>query len=63
MGLEDERALAIDKIKVQFENRNQNKAKAVYTHVTCATDTGMIQTVFAIVKDVVINTHLKESGF
>eukprot|EP00823_Brevimastigomonas_motovehiculus_P000017 TRINITY_DN1004_c2_g1_i1.p1 TRINITY_DN1004_c2_g1~~TRINITY_DN1004_c2_g1_i1.p1 ORF type:complete len:359 (-),score=68.04 TRINITY_DN1004_c2_g1_i1:653-1729(-) len=49
-------------IKDQFESRNRNKDKQVYTHVTCATDTDNIATVFNAVKDTIIRQSLNDAG-
>jgi len=47
----------------QFESRNHTpEAKQVYTHITCATDTGNIAAVFNAVKDIVIRKSLNEAG-
>ncbi|GAA47630.1 guanine nucleotide binding protein (G protein) alpha inhibiting activity polypeptide, partial [Clonorchis sinensis] len=50
-------------IRRRFEGLSgQNKAKDVYSHFTCATDTNNIQFVFDAVTDVIIKTNLKDCG-
>jgi len=49
-------------IKSQFENLNRNRNKEIYTHLTCATDTGNIGFVFDAVTDVIIKKNLQECG-
>jgi guanine nucleotide-binding protein G(o) subunit alpha len=46
----------------QFESKNRNPDKQVYTHVTCATDTDNISAVFNAVKDIIIRKSLNEAG-
>jgi len=46
----------------QFESRNRNPDKQVYTHITCATDTDNISAVFNAVKDIIIRKSLNEAG-
>eukprot|EP00457_Paulinella_chromatophora_P006161 gb/GEZN01006179.1/.p1 GENE.gb/GEZN01006179.1/~~gb/GEZN01006179.1/.p1 ORF type:complete len:356 (+),score=71.23 gb/GEZN01006179.1/:87-1154(+) len=46
----------------KFEERNAKPDKPVYIHVTTATDTDNVQTVFEAVKDIIIRTSLKEAG-
>jgi len=46
----------------QFESKNRNKDKRIYSHVTCATDTGNIRAVFDAVKDIVIKKSLQAAG-
>jgi len=53
---------AIKYITQQFEDRSRNKAKTIYTHVTCATDTNNVQAVFNAVKDIIIRQSLNEAG-
>jgi len=45
-----------------FTDKNKNKKKTVYTHVTCATDTDNIAAVFNAVKDIIIRQSLNEAG-
>jgi len=46
-----------------FVSRNRHPDKrAVYAHVTCATDTSNVQAVFLDVKDTVIRHSLDQSG-
>ena len=50
-------------IQYQFENLNKKKeTKEIYTHFTCATDTGNIQFVFDAVTDVIIKNNLRDCG-
>lgn len=49
-------------LQEQFEVKNRNPEKQVYTHVTCATDTGNISAVFDAVKDIIIRRSLNEAG-
>ena len=54
---------AAEYIRYQFEELNQRKdTKEIYTHFTCATDTGNIQFVFDAATDVIIKNNLKECG-
>lgn len=43
-------------------DRKDNKMKVIYTHFTCATDTGNIRFVFEAVTDVIIRKHLTDVG-
>ena len=43
----------------QFESKNRNPDKQIYTHVTCATDTHIIAAVFNAVKDIDIMTIIQ----
>lgn len=53
---------ASDYIREQFEQRNRNKEKQIYTHITCATDTDNIAAVFNAVKDIIIRQSLNDAG-
>lgn len=54
---------AKDYIKEKFELLNQQiQKKEIYTHFTCATDTGNIRFVFDAVTDVIVRKHLREVG-
>jgi len=46
----------------QFESRNRNPDKQVYTHITCATNTDNVNAVFSAVKDIIIRRSLNEAG-
>ncbi|KAI8866872.1 guanine nucleotide-binding protein subunit alpha [Ramicandelaber brevisporus] len=46
----------------RFVSLNQSDAKQIYTHFTCATDTGHIKFVMAAVNDVLITQNLREAG-
>lgn len=45
-----------------FASQNQNADKDVYTHITCATDTNNVFTVFSAVKDIIIKRGLMRAG-
>jgi len=49
-------------IKAQFEKRNRNPTRPIYTQVTCATDTDNVKFVFTSVKDILIRGALVEGG-
>lgn len=49
-------------IQEQFESKNRNPEKQIYTHLTCATDTENIAVVFNAVKDIIIRKSLNEAG-
>jgi GTPase SAR1 family protein len=49
-------------LRSQFEAKNHNDAKIVYSHITCATDTDNIKVVFNAVKDIIIRQSLNEAG-
>jgi len=49
-------------IQAQFESKSRNPTKSIYSHVTCATDTGNVGAVFNAVKDIIIQTGLTEAG-
>mmetsp|Transcript_1604 Transcript_1604/g.2829 ORF Transcript_1604/g.2829 Transcript_1604/m.2829 type:complete len:373 (+) Transcript_1604:384-1502(+) len=46
-----------------FLNRNRDRTKEIYHHVTCATDTSNISVVFNASKDIILQRNLKGSGF
>jgi len=46
----------------EFESKNRNPDKQVYSHVTTATDTENISVVFNSVKDIIIRKSLNEAG-
>lgn len=52
---------ATEFIQEMFEAKNQLD-KDIYTHVTCATDTNNIYTVFSYVKDIIIKKGLSRAG-
>lgn len=52
---------ATEFIQDMFEQKNQQD-KDIYTHVTCATDTNNIFTVFSYVKDIIIKKGLSRAG-
>jgi hypothetical protein len=45
-----------------FITKNRTPTKAVYTHVTCATDTNQVSVVFGDVKDIIIRKSISEAG-
>lgn len=49
-------------IQEMFEQQNRNPDKQIYSHVTCATDTGNVSAVFNAVKDIIIRKSLNEAG-
>jgi len=58
----DNLKLATEYMRMQFESKNRNKDKRIYTHVTCATDTSNVSAVFNAVKDIVIKKSLAAAG-
>ena len=59
---DDSYEAGVEFLQEQFELRNRNTDKQVYTHVTCATDTDNIGAVFNAVKDIIIRKSLNEAG-
>ncbi len=54
---------SVNYIRDMFVHLNKNpERKTVYTHATCATDTGNIEFVFNSVTNVIISEHLRDSG-
>jgi tRNA U34 5-carboxymethylaminomethyl modifying GTPase MnmE/TrmE len=53
---------AADFVRRLFEAKNTSQDKQIYTHLTCACDTGNIQAVFNAVKDIVIKRGLSRAG-
>jgi len=53
---------AIEFIQTKFLSQNENSAKIIYPHVTCATDTGNIAVVFNAVKDIILRKALDSAG-
>lgn len=52
-------------LQMLFENRTRREdrqERQVYTHITCATNTNNIKTVFEAVKDIIIKKSLNEAG-
>jgi len=60
---EDAIAMAHRWIVEQFLKRRSNPDKEVYHHITCATDTQNVGTVFSACKDIILKANLKGSGF
>jgi hypothetical protein len=53
---------AIEFITNKFHQQCDSKSKQIYTHVTIATNTDNILTVFNIAKDIVLRGILKDVG-
>jgi len=54
---------ASEYIKSVFEGLNRRRdTKEIYTHFTCATDTGNIEFVFDAITDVIIRNNLRDCG-
>jgi len=53
---------AAEFLRDQFLKRNHVPEKQIYTHITCATDTGNVAAVFNAVKDIVIRIGLAAAG-
>jgi hypothetical protein len=51
---------ATNYIRKKFTRLNKNAQRAIYTHVTCATDTENIKFVFNVVKDIIIKKVLAQ---
>jgi len=49
-------------IEQAFLSKRQNPDKLIYVHITCATDTSNIATVFHAVRDTIIRTSLLRAG-
>ncbi len=49
-------------IQQQFESKNQEQDKQIYTHVTCATDRNNIQAIFSAVCDIIVKKTLARAG-
>lgn len=50
-------------IQQKFEGMNKRRGvKEIYTHFTCATDTGNVQFVFEAITDIIIKNNLKDCG-
>lgn len=47
----------------KFLEKNHQKTKDIYTHVTCATDTENVKVVFNASKDIILKFNLEASGF
>ena len=52
----------VDYWKAQFIAQPQDKAKSVYTHPTCATDTSNVKFVFGAVVSIILEENMKASG-
>jgi len=52
----------VEAIQEAFEQKNHNKDKVIYCHVTCATDTNNVAAVFHAVKDIIIRRALGDAG-
>lgn len=51
-----------DYVKQIFLDKNKNKDKSIYTHVTCATDTQNVKFVFDVVVSIILEINMKASG-
>ncbi|KAJ6247160.1 guanine nucleotide-binding protein g(o) subunit alpha [Anaeramoeba flamelloides] len=49
-------------IQEKFVSVNDNPEKEIYPHFTCATDTDNIKFVFSAVKDIILQTNIKDIG-
>jgi hypothetical protein len=49
-------------IQEQFELRNLDPNKSIYTHITCATDTNNVSHVMGAVTDIIIKKSLGKIG-
>eukprot|EP01138_Halocafeteria_seosinensis_P016056 gb/GECG01016384.1/.p1 GENE.gb/GECG01016384.1/~~gb/GECG01016384.1/.p1 ORF type:complete len:110 (+),score=9.14 gb/GECG01016384.1/:1-330(+) len=45
------------------QNENKNNNKEIFWHVTCATDTDNVKTVFNACKEIILKQNLRGSGF
>lgn len=45
-----------------YKSKCRVKNKQIYTHFTCATDTGNIRTVFDFVRDILLHQNLEDNG-
>lgn len=61
-GNERDAQAAQEWIKAQFIARNKNSQKMIYTHITCATSSDNVKTVFNAVKDILIRNSLQDAG-
>jgi hypothetical protein len=48
-------------IREKLLSQAENKKKTIYTHVTCATDTGNIKIVFSAVKDILVKKAINQA--
>lgn len=54
---------AVEFVEEQFQAVNKQSDKVIYTHVTCATDTGNVRFVFEAARDVIMMNALNGTGF
>ena len=47
----------------KFLARSKTEEKAIYHHITCATDTENVEVVFNACKDIILRDNLKDTGF
>lgn len=52
----------IEFLKLKFLQKNKYPQKPIYLHVTCATDTSSIATVFNAVRDIIYRSLLESSA-
>jgi hypothetical protein len=55
--------IACDWVIEKFTAKNMNTEKEIYHHITCATDSENVKTVFNACKDIILKSNLKGSGF
>lgn len=55
--------MATEWIVEKFLSKNNQSDKEIYHHITCATDTENVKTVFNACKDIILKSNLKGSGF
>lgn len=49
-------------IQYRFQSQNKNEKRQIYSHQTCATDTGQVQFVLDSAIDMIIEQNLKSAG-
>eukprot|EP01083_Nonionella_stella_P007671 22079_1 len=60
---DEDREASLKYIRKVFETCNRNKGRELYTHLTCATDSTNVQSVFCDVEHTVIKGALQDVGF
>eukprot|EP01027_Heterolobosea_sp_BB2_P022041 GEZU01032422.1.p1 GENE.GEZU01032422.1~~GEZU01032422.1.p1 ORF type:complete len:362 (+),score=94.00 GEZU01032422.1:268-1353(+) len=53
---------AVKFIQQKFLETNKSRARQIYTHVTCATDTENIRVVFDAVKNIILHDNLRDAN-
>ena len=51
-----------DHVKGLFTEKNKNKEKSIFTHITTAIDTSNVKFVFSAVVAMILESNLKNSG-